>query len=85
MAFVQVGGDDDLEPVAPHLSGQLHANLMAQFRGDFTRLETLIAMPCDIFILLAYRCLVRIICRSAVCFRQLMVVTKEPSAVFCGF
>lgn len=25
------------------------------------------------------------ICRKAVCFRQLIEVTKEPSAVFAGF
>ena len=53
MVFVQVGGDNDLEPVAPHLLCQLHTDLMAPLRGDFTRLETLIAMPCDILVLFA--------------------------------
>ena len=51
--FVQVGGDDDLKPVAPHFPGQFHADLMAPLRGHLTGLETLIAVPCDIFILLA--------------------------------
>ncbi len=53
MAFVQVGGDDDLKPVAPHFMGQLHADLMAPLWGDFSRFEALIAVPCDIVILLA--------------------------------
>ena len=48
-----MSGDDDLKPVAPHLLCQLYADLMAPLRGDFSWLEALIAMPCDIFILLA--------------------------------
>ena len=53
MVFVQVGGDNDLEPVAPHLLCQLHADLMAPLWGDLPRLEALIAVPGDIVILLA--------------------------------
>ena len=53
VAFIQVGGDDDLKPVAPHLLCQLYADLMAPLRGDFSWLETLIAMPGDIVVLFA--------------------------------
>ena len=53
MSFVQVGGDDDLKPVAPHFTGQLHANLVAPLRGDFPRFEALIAMPGDVLVLFA--------------------------------
>ena len=53
VAFVQVGGDNDLEPVAPHLLCQFHADLMAPLRGDLPRLETLIAVPGDVVVLLA--------------------------------
>ena len=53
VAFVQVGGDDDLELVAPHLLCQLHADFMAPLRGDFSRLEALIAMPGDVVVLFA--------------------------------
>ena len=48
-----MGGDDDLEAVAPHLIGQFHADLVAPLRGDFSRPETLIAVPGDIVVLLA--------------------------------
>ena len=53
MTLVQVGGNDDLKFIAPHLTGQFHADLMAPFRGDFPRLEALIAVPGDIVVLLA--------------------------------
>ena len=53
VAFVQVGGDDDLKPVAPHLLCQLYADLMAPLRGDLTGLEALIAMPRNVLILFA--------------------------------
>lgn len=44
MAFVQVGGDDNLKFIAPHLPCQLYADLMAAFWGDFTGLENLVAV-----------------------------------------
>ena len=53
VAFIQVGGDDDLKPVAPHLLCQLHADLMAPLWGHLSRFETLIAMPRDVLVLLA--------------------------------
>ena len=48
-----MGGDDDLKLLAPHLPCQLHADLMAPLRGDFSRLEALIAMPRNVLILFA--------------------------------
>ena len=53
VAFVQVCGDDNLKPVAPHLLCQLHADLVAPLRGNFSRFEALIAVPGDIVVLLA--------------------------------
>ena len=53
VAFVQVAGDDNLEFISPHLLCQLHADLLAPFRGNFSRFEALIAVPGDIVVLLA--------------------------------
>ena len=53
VAFVQVGGDNDLEPVTPHILCQLHADLMAPLRGDLPRFEALIAVPRDVLVLFA--------------------------------
>ena len=53
VAFVQMGGDDDLELPAPHLFRQFHADLMAPLRGDFAGFEALVAVPRDVLVLLA--------------------------------
>ena len=48
-----MGGDDNLKPVTPHLTGQLHADLMAPLWGDLPRFEALIAVPRDVLVLFA--------------------------------
>ena len=48
MLLVEVGGDDDLKAVTPHLLCQLHANLVGKLRRDLLRLEALVAVPSDI-------------------------------------
>lgn len=48
MLLVEVGGDDDLKAVTPHLLCQLHANLVGKLRHDLLRLEALVAVPSDI-------------------------------------
>ena len=53
MFLVQMGGDDDLKTVAPHLLCQLHADLVGKLRRDLLRLEALIPVPSDIAIRLA--------------------------------
>ena len=53
MFLVQMGGDDDLEAVAPHLLCQLHADLVGKLRCDLLRLEALIPVPSDIAVRLA--------------------------------
>ena len=53
MLLVEVGGDDDLKAVTPHLLCQLHANLVGELRCDLLRFETLIPVPSDIAIRLA--------------------------------
>ena len=86
VAFIQVGGDDNLKSLAPHLPCQLYADLMAPLRGHLTGLETLIAMARNVLVLFAIPLLGQDhICRKAVCFRQLIEVTKEPSAVLRVF
>ena len=52
MLLVEVGGDDDLKAVAPHLLCQLYANLVGKLRCDLLRLEALIPMPSDIAVCL---------------------------------
>ncbi len=86
VAFVQVGGDDDLESVAPHFMGQLHADLVAPLRGNFSRFEALIAMPGDIVVLFA----IPLFCQDHLLQSRLLQAVdggneKEQSAVFCGF
>ena len=41
---IEVGGDQHLEPFAPHPPGQLHPQLVAQLRGHLAGLETLDAV-----------------------------------------
>ena len=53
MFLVQMGGDDDLEAVAPHLLRQLHPDLVGKLRRDLLRLEALIPVPSDIAVHLA--------------------------------
>ena len=53
VAFVQMGGDDELKLLAPHLTSQLYTDLMAPLRGDFSRFEALVPMPGDVVVLLA--------------------------------
>ena len=53
VAFVQVGGDDNLKFIAPHLLCQLHADLMAPLWGHLSWLEALVAVPSDALILFA--------------------------------
>ena len=53
MFLVQMGGDDDLEAVAPHLLCQLHADFVGKLRRDLLRLEALITVPSDIAVRLA--------------------------------
>ena len=48
MLLVEVGGDDELKAVAPHLLCQLYANLVGKLRRDLLRLEALIAVPSDV-------------------------------------
>ena len=48
MVFVQMRGDDDLEPIAPQMLRRLHADLMAKLRCDLAGLEALITVPGDI-------------------------------------
>ena len=48
MLLVEVGGDDDLKAVTPHLLCQLHANLVGKLRHDLLWFETLIPVPSDI-------------------------------------
>ena len=48
MFLVQMGADDDLKAVAPHLLCQFHADLMCKLRRDLLRLKALIPMPSDI-------------------------------------
>ena len=52
MFLVQVGRDNDLESVTPHLPRQLHAKRMALFRRDLPRLEALVAVPGNVAVLL---------------------------------
>ena len=52
MFLVQMGADDDLKAVAPHLLCQFHADLVGKLRCDLLRLEALIPMPSDIAICL---------------------------------
>jgi len=53
MLLVEVGGDDDLKAVAPHLLCQLYANLVGKLRRDLLRLKALISVPGDIAVRLA--------------------------------
>ena len=53
MLLAQMGGDDDLKAVAPHLLRQLHADFVGKLRRDLLRLETLIPVPSDIAVRLA--------------------------------
>ena len=53
MFLVQMGGDDDLKAVAPHLLCQLYANLVGKLRRDLLRLKALIAVPSDVAVRLA--------------------------------
>ena len=53
MFLVEVGGDDDLKAVAPHLLCQLYANLVGKLRRDLLRLKALIAVPSDVAVRLA--------------------------------
>ena len=53
MLLVEVGGDDDLKAVTPHLLCQLHANLVGKLRRDLLRLEALVAVPGDIAVRVA--------------------------------
>ena len=53
MLLVEVGGDDDLKAVAPHLLCQLYANLVGKLRCDLLRLEALITVPSDIAVRLS--------------------------------
>lgn len=48
-----MSGNNDLKTVSPHLLCQFYTDLMAQFRGNFTGPETLVAVPGDILILLS--------------------------------
>ena len=45
MAFIQMRGDDDLEPITPQVLRGLHADLMTQLRCDLAGLEALVAVP----------------------------------------
>lgn len=53
MVFIQMGGDDDLESVAPQLLGGLHTDSVAQLRCDLAWFEALISMPSDVAIVLS--------------------------------
>ena len=53
MVFIQMGGDDNLESVAPQFLCGLYTNLVAQLRCDFARFEALVSMPSDVAIVLA--------------------------------
>ena len=53
MLLVEVGGDDDLKAVAPHLLCQLYAKLVGNLRCDLLRLEALIAVPSDVAVRLS--------------------------------
>ena len=48
MTFIQMRGDDDLEPITPQVSCRFHADLMAELRCDLAGLEALITMLGDI-------------------------------------
>ena len=52
VVFIQMRGDHNLEPIAPHFLCQLNTDLMSQLRFHFAYLEALIAVPCDIVIVL---------------------------------
>ena len=45
MTFIQMRGDDDLEPITPQVSCRFHADLMTQLRCDLAGLEALVAVP----------------------------------------
>ena len=53
MLLVQMGGDNDLKPISPHLPCQLHPQSVTLFRRDFSGLEALVAVPRNITVLLA--------------------------------
>ena len=48
MPFVQMCGDNDLEPITPQVLRGLYADLMTEFRCDLAGLEALITMLGDI-------------------------------------
>ena len=75
-------GDNDLKFIAPHLLCQLHTDLMAPLRGDFTRLETLIAVPCDILVLFA----ISLLGQDHLSERRLLqAVDSGDKGTVCGF
>ena len=53
MFSVQMSCDNDLKPIPPHLPCQLHTQSVTLFRRDLSRLEALVAVPCNITVLLA--------------------------------
>ena len=53
MLPVQMGGDDDLEAIAPHFLCGLDANSVALLRRHLSRFEALVSVPCDIAVVLA--------------------------------
>ena len=53
MIFIQMRSDYDLETIAPHLLCQLNADLMGHLWFHFAYLKALVAVPCDIVIVLA--------------------------------
>lgn len=52
MLLVQMGRNNDLKPVAPHLLCQHHAQCVTLLRRDLSGLEALIAVPCNVAVLL---------------------------------
>ena len=53
MLLVQMGGNNNLKPIPPHLPCQFHPQSVALFRRNFSRLEALVAVPRNITVLLA--------------------------------